>query len=156
MKTAALAQSIGAGLLAGLAGTAAMTASSRLEARLRRRHAPPATAPVAKNALGIESFRSPAAEARFAELAHWGYGAGWGVVHGALRALGFRPKAATAAHYAGVWGGALVLLPSHDVVPPVFLRGRTEVAVEVWHNLVYAAATGAAYELLAGRRGSPL
>jgi hypothetical protein len=152
MSTHRIAYGIGAGLLAGLAGTAAMTASTKVEARLRKRHAPPATAPVAKNALGIETFTSPAAEARFADLVHWGYGAGWGVLHGLLRALGLPPKAATAAHYAAVWGGALVVLPSHDVVPPVFLRGRAEVAAEVWHNLVYAAATGAAYEALVGRR----
>src|SRR5436190_6745615 len=128
MKTTRLAQNVGAGLLAGLAGTAALTISSAVEARLRRRHAPSVAAPVAKRALGIERFESPAAEARFDRLAHWGYGAGWGVLHGLLRGLGLGPKAATAAHYSAVWGGALVLLPSHDLAPPVFLRGRGEIA----------------------------
>lgn len=152
MRTSTLAYSIGAGLLAGLAGTAAMTLSTRAEARLRRRHAPVSTAVVARNALGIEKFESPAAEARFAGLAHWAYGAGWGVLHGVMRAAGLPPKAAAAAHYGAVWGGALVLLPTHDVVPPIFLRDRAEVAAEIWHNLLYAAATGLAYEALDGRR----
>jgi hypothetical protein len=129
-----------------------MIASTRAEQRLRRRHVPPATAPIAKSVLGIERFESPRAEGRFATLAHWGYGAGWGVLHGVLRALGLGPRAATAAHYAAVWGGALVLLPSHDVAPPIFLRGRGEIAAEVWHNLLYAAATGAAFEVLAEDR----
>jgi hypothetical protein len=151
MSTRALTHGIGAGLLAGLAGAAAMTASTKLETRLRRRHAPPAAAPVAKNALGIDAFASPAAEARFAELAHWAYGAGWGIVHGLLRSLGIPARTATAAQYAGVWGGGLVLLPPHDVVPPVFLRNRAEIAAEAWHNVVYTAATGATYELLARR-----
>lgn len=152
MKTTSLPQALGAGLLAGLAGTAAMTASTRLEARLRRRHVPPMAAPMAKKALGIEKFGTPAAEARFANLVHWEYGAGWGLLHGLLRAAGLSPKAAVAAHYGAVWGSALVLLPSHDVVPPIFLRGRAEVAAELWHNAVYATATGLAYELLEGRR----
>lgn len=152
MSARAVAHGIGAGLLAGLAGTAAATASTKLEARLRRRHAPPVHAEVARRTLGIEGFEGPRAEQRFATLAHWGYGAGWGALHGLLRALGLGPRSATAAHYAAVWGGALVLLPSHDVVPPIFLRGRGEIAIELWHNLLYAAATGAAFEALAEDR----
>jgi hypothetical protein len=152
MKTTSLPRNVGAGLLAGLAGTAALTISSAVEARLRRRHAPPTAAPVAKRALGIERFESPAAEARFARLAHWGFGAGWGVLHGLLRELGLGPKAATAVHYGAVWGGTLVLLPSHDVVPPIFLRGRGEVAAEAWHHLLFSASTGLAYRRLAADR----
>lgn len=151
MRMRKLIYGIGAGLIAGLAGTAAMTLSSKAEARLLKRHAPSPTATVAKNVLGIEKFATPMAEARFADLVHWGYGAGWGALHGVLRSVGLPPKAATAAHYAGVWGGSLVLLPSHDVVPPIFLRGRAEVVAEAWHQLVYATATGFAYELLDGR-----
>jgi hypothetical protein len=149
VRAKAVAHGIGAGLLAGLAGTAAMTASTKVEQRLRRRHAPPATAPVARRALGVERFESPRAEARFATLAHWAFGAGWGAAHGVLRAVGLGPRAATAAHYAALWGSGLVVLPSHDVVPPIFLRGRGEIAAEIWHNLLYAAATSAAFELLA-------
>jgi hypothetical protein len=145
-------QGIGAGLLAGLAGTAALTASGKIEARLRRRHAATPAAPVAKSALGIASFETPRDEARFADLAHWGTGVGWGVVHGLLRSLGLGPRVATGTHYAAVWGAGLVLLPSHDVVPPVFLRNRAEIAFEAWHQLVYATATGLAYELLAEER----
>jgi len=152
MRTNALVHGIGAGVLAGLVGTAVMTASTKVEARLRKRHAPPPAPQVARNALGIEHFRSPRDEARFNALAHWVYGAGWGVVHGILRGSGLSPKVAAAAHYAAMWGGALVVLPSHDVLPPIFLRGRGDVAAEVWHNLLYAAATGRAYELLNGKR----
>lgn len=148
MRTATLASSLGQGLLAGLAGTAAMSLSSRLEAGVLGRHTFAAPAGTAKHVLGIERFESPAAEARFDTLAHWGYGAGWGLLHGALRAVGLGPAAAGIGLHGAVWGSALALLPTHDVAPPIFLRRRGEVVAELWHHLVYAAATGAAYELI--------
>jgi len=89
MKTAdTVASSIGRGLLAGFAGTAAMTISSTLEARLRGRT--PSTAPARATAkvLGISSFEDGVAQARFNDLAHWGYGTGWGVIRGLLAAAG--------------------------------------------------------------------
>jgi hypothetical protein len=144
-----IAHGIGAGLIAGLAGTAAMTASAALDARLLRRHVPSPAPAVAKSALGIEQFATGRDEARFDDLAHWGAGAGWGVLHGLLRSVGLGPRLATGAHYAAVAGGALVVLPAHDIVPPVFLRTRADAALEAFHQLVYAGATGLVFELLA-------
>ena len=40
------------------------------------------------------------------------------------------------------------MLPKLDVAPPVTMWGREEVAIDVGHHAVYAAATGLAYELL--------
>ena len=37
-------------------------------------------------------------------------------------------------------------------VPPIFLRGWSEIATKLWHNLLYAAATGAAFDALAEDR----
>jgi hypothetical protein len=149
MRSATLARSLGTGLLAGLAGTAAMSLSNRLEERVLGRHSFEPPAETAKKALGIERFETPAAEARFDTLARWGYGAGWGLLHGALRAVGVRPVAAGLGLHGAVWGSALALLPAHDVAPPVFMRPRRDVAAELWHHVVYAAATGIAYERIA-------
>lgn len=143
-----LAGAIGKGLLAGLAGTAAMTVSSTLEARLRGRAFSSAPADAAARVLGIDRFESEAAKARFSNLVHWGYGTGWGVAHGILRALGLPGRAAAPAHFATVWGSALVTLPTLDVAPPVTMWGREEVAIDVLHHAVYAAATGLAYRAL--------
>jgi len=77
-----LAGSIGRGLVAGFAGAAAMTVSSTLEARLRGRAPSTAPARATAKALGIAGFDSDLAQARFNDLAHWGYGTGWGVVRG--------------------------------------------------------------------------
>lgn len=148
MKLDGLAGAIGKGVLAGLAGTAAMTVSSTLEAKLRGRAFSSAPAEAAARVLGIREFESAAAKSRFSNLVHWGYGTGWGVARGLLGAAGLRGAAATPAHFATVWGSALVTLPTLDVAPPVTMWGREEVAIDVFHHAVYAVATGLAYEAL--------
>jgi hypothetical protein len=154
MKTAEkVASSIGKGLVAGFAGTAAMTISSTLEAKLRGR--PPSSAPARATAtvLGIASFEDSVAQARFNDLSHWGYGTGWGVVRGLLDAAGLPPAKATAAHGAAVWGSAQVTLPALDIAPPAIFWAKEEIAVDAFHHTVYALATGIAYELLGSRNG---
>ena len=154
MKTLdTLASSIGRGLLAGFAGTAAMTVSSTVEARLRGRAPSSAPARATAKVLGITEFEDDRAKARFSDLSHWGYGTGWGVVRGLLAATGMTPRAATAVHGAAVYGSAQVTLPALDVAPPSIFWGREEVAIDAFHHLVYATATGIAYELIGnGRR----
>jgi hypothetical protein len=147
------ATAIGDGLVAGAIGTAAMTASSTIEARLRHRAASSAPARATAKALGITAFENGIAEARFNDLSHWGYGTGWGIVRGILGATGMPAARATAAHGAAVWGSAAVTLPALDVAPPFVFWGREEVAIDLFHHAVYAVATGLAYELVAaGRR----
>jgi hypothetical protein len=144
----ALADTIGRGLVAGFAGTAAMTVSSTLEMKLRGRAASTAPADATAKVLGIERFREDAAKARFSNLVHWGYGSAWGVVHGLLRLAGLPPAKATAAHLAAVWGNEAVMLPVLGVAPPFWTWGVEEVAIDVWHHVVYATATAVAYEQL--------
>lgn len=146
MKT--IAANIGKGLVAGFVGTAAMTASSSIEARLRHRAASSAPARATAKVLGIKEFEDGVAAARFNDLAHWGYGTGWGIVRGLLAATGLSPGHATAAHGAAVWGSAAVSLPALEVAPPFVFWGKTEVAIDLWHHAVYAGATGLAYRLL--------
>ena len=98
--------------------------------------------------LGIERFDSPQAENRFSNLVHWGYGTSWGAVRGLLGSTPLPPKAASAAHLAAVWGQEVVMLPTLDVAPPIHLWGKEEVAIDVFHHVVYATATAVAYELL--------
>jgi hypothetical protein len=150
MRNAAgtIASSIGKGLVAGVAGTAAMTISSSLEARIRHRAASSAPARATAKILGIKEFEDDIAAARFNDLSHWGYGTMWGVVRGLLAATGLSPKAATAAHGAAVWGSAAVTLPALEVAPPFVFWGRKEVAIDLWHHAVYATATGIAYRLI--------
>ena len=146
--------SIGRGLVAGLAGTAAMTVSSTLEARVRGR--PPSTAPARATAkvLGIKEFDSDLASARFNDLSHWGYGTGWGIVRGLLAAAGLSPRAATLAHGAAVYGAEQVTLPALDIAPPAIFWSKREIAIDAFHHAVYAAATGLAYRIIERRSGA--
>jgi hypothetical protein len=143
-----LADHIGRGLVAGFAGTAAMTLSSTLEAKLRGRPASSAPARATAKLLGIKTFEDDRAAARFNDLSHWGYGTGWGVVRGLLAAAGLSPRAATAAHGATIYGAAQVTLPALEIAPPVVFWPREEVAIDAFHHAVYAASTGLAYGLL--------
>ena len=142
---------VGRGLAAGLAGTAVMTISSTIEQKLRRR--PPSTAPAdaAAKVLGIHSFPSATVKSAFSNAVHWSYGTGWGAVR-ALLGRRLSPGAATATHLAALWGSEQVMLPALEVAPPVTMWGREEVAIDGFHHLVYATATGIAYGLLSARR----
>jgi hypothetical protein len=146
-KLGDVAAAVGKGLFAGAAGTVAMTVSSTIEMKLRRR--PPSSAPAraAAKLLGVEPVDEKA-EARFSNIVHWGYGTAWGGVRGLLAAAGLSGPAATAAHLAAVWGTEQVMLPALDVAPPLTEWGAEEVAIDAFHHLVYVGATGVAYSLL--------
>ena len=151
MTVKAMAQDVGKGLVAGFAGTAAMTVSSTIEQKVRGRAASTAPADATAKVLGIKEFASDAAYRRFSLISHWGYGTGWGAVRGVFDALGLSPAKATAAHLAAVWGNEQVMLPALEVAPPITMWGAKEAAIDAWHHVVYAAGTGVAYELLDGR-----
>jgi hypothetical protein len=142
-----IAAVVGKGLFAGLAGTAVMTVSSTLEAKLSGRGASSTPADAVKAALGVEST-SDAGEQRLNTVAHWGYGTGWGAVRGLLGAAGARGPVACLAHFAAVWGGEQVILPSLGVASPTWQYGAKATATDVLHHVVYALATSAAYEWL--------
>jgi hypothetical protein len=143
-----IADGIGKGVLAGFAGTAAMTASSTIEAKLRGRPFSTAPAKAATRALGIETFDDGEAYARFSNFVHWGYGTGWGVARGIMRAFSFGPRVTTGAHFGALWGSALYSLPKYEVAPPVTEWAAEDVAIDVFHHLVYVGATALAFELL--------
>ena len=149
-----VANSIGRGLVAGFAGTAAMTVSSTLEAKLRGRAPSSAPARATAKMLGIKEFEDDIAKARFNDLSHWGYGTGWGVLRGLLGATPMSSRAATLAHGAAIYGAAQVTLPALEIAPPSIFWGAREIAIDAFHHAVYAAATGLAYGLIAGRNGN--
>jgi hypothetical protein len=143
-----VAARIGRGLVAGAIGTAAMTVSSTIEQKRRRRGASTAPADAATKVLGIDGFCDDAAKNRFSNVVHWSYGTGWGAVRGLLDAAGLRPPAATAAHGVALWGSEQVMLPALGVAPPAWEWGATEVGIDALHHAVYTIATSVAYEAL--------
>ncbi len=147
MRVGEVAAAVGKGLFAGLAGTAVMTVSSTLEAKLSGRGASSTPADAVKAAFELEPTRERA-EQRLGTLAHWGYGTTWGAVRGLLDVVGLRGPAACVAHFATVWGGEQVVLPSLGVSKPTPAYGVIATVTDVFHHAVYAAATSAAYAWL--------
>ena len=147
MKLGDVAAAVGKGLFAGVVGTAAMTASSTIEAKLRGRGSSSTPGQAAAKVLGVEPVDEES-EARFSNLVHWGYGTAWGGARGLLEAAGLSGPAATAAHFGAVWGSEQVMLPALDVTPPLTEWGAEEIASDTFHHLVYVTATGVAYTLL--------
>lgn len=143
----------GVGALAGLAGTAAMTVSSTVEAKLRGRGSSNAPVTAAGVVLGVEPS-SEAGRKRFGALVHWGYGTGWGIVRGLLDAAGLHGPGAGVAHLAAVWGGEQVVLPATGAAGPAWTWGMKEIGIDLLHHAVYAAATSAVYEALDPHRRS--
>lgn len=142
-----IAGAVGKGLLAGLIGTAAITLSTMIDIKLRER--PPSTAPAdaASKVLEVEP-KGEEEKVHFSNLVHWGYGMSWGASRGLLGAAGLKGTPANLAHFAAVWGAALVMLPYLKVAPPVKEWGAKEIAIDALHHLVYATATGLTYDFL--------
>lgn len=147
MSLKTVAESVGKGLFAGVAGTAAITASTMIEMKLREREPSDAPAEAAEKVLDIEPADEEA-RARLGQLMHWDYGIGWGIPRALLGAAGVKEPAASALHFAAVWGTALVMLPSLKIAPPPTKWGAKELVVDALNHAVYAVATGCAYEWL--------
>lgn len=141
-----IAGAVGKGLVAGAAGTAAMTISSTLEQKARGREASTAPADAAEEILDIEP-KNEQAKQRLNTLSHFAIGTGWGVPR-AFLGMFLPAPAATAAHFGVVWASALGMIPALGLGPPPTKWGAKELAVDAGHHAVYAVATGAVFELL--------
>jgi hypothetical protein len=147
MKLSTVADTIGKGILAGLAGTAAITAAQMLDQKLTGREPSDAPAKAVEKVVKVEP-KDEEGEQRLSNLTHWAYGTGWGVPRAALAALGLAAPVATLLHFAIVWGTALVMLPTLRVAPPATEWDQRELAKDAVLHFTYAAAAGLAYELI--------
>jgi hypothetical protein len=143
VRPGSVATAAGLGLAAGLAGTAAMSVSTAIETRLGAEPASTAAAAVASRLLNIRPGTK-----WFAALVHLGYGSAWGLARAALGSLRLSAPAATAVHLAALWTSEQIALPALGVTAPVTRQRPSDVAVEAWNCLAYAAVTSAVYELL--------
>lgn len=147
MRVGHVAGAVGRGLFAGAAGTALMTISSTVEAKLTGRGASSAPADAAGKVLGVQP-RDEQGKARFSNVVHWGYGTGWGAVRGLISLADRDAPSSTAAHWTAVWGSSLVMLPALDVAPPPWRQPASGLATDAFHHMVYAVGTSAAFALL--------
>lgn len=142
-----LAGAIGKGLLAGLAGTAAITLSQMIEMKITKREPSEAPVKVASQVTGA----APADESQKEKLSneiHYAYGISWGVVRGLLGLAGLKGLPATLVHFGAIWATELIMLPKYDAAPPVDEQEPKSVAIDALHHAVYAVAAGLAYDAL--------
>ncbi|WP_205702948.1 hypothetical protein [Botryobacter ruber] len=166
---ATLGDAVGRGLLAGLAGTAAITISQMIEMYFTKREPSPAPAKVAGQVLGVApSNKTETAELRgepvepgktnrqvkeehterFANLMHWQYGTSWGIGRGLLSAVGVTGWPATAIHFGSIWTTAMVMLPAANASEPVTEWSPKQIAVDALHHGVYALAAGLVFDYI--------
>jgi hypothetical protein len=150
MKRSGVADTIGKGILAGLAGTAAMTAAQTLEMKLLGGEPSDAPLKAVEKVVKVEP-KDEEGEERLSNVTHWAYGTGWGIPRAVLGAVGLPGAIATLVHFGAVWGAALTMLPALRVAPPPTEWEKRELAKDAALHLVYAAGAGLAYQFLSRR-----
>jgi hypothetical protein len=142
---------IGAGFLAGLAGTAAMTLSSMAEMKLRDRK--PSTVPqdAAAKLLGLEARNSDELN-RLGHVVHWQYRTSLGAIRGLMSAASLREPLASILFFAAVWGLDLALVPALTENKPATEWGADQLAIDAFHHLVFVGVTGLALRALLKKR----
>jgi hypothetical protein len=143
---------LGAGFLAGLAGTAAMTVSSMAEMKLRDRK--PSTAPqdAASKLLKLEPRNSDELN-RLGQVVHWQYGTSQGAIRGLMSAAALREPLASILFFAAVWGVDLAVVPELTDNKPASEWGAEELAIDALHHLVFVGVTALALRTLLKKRG---
>jgi hypothetical protein len=156
------------GLVAGVVGTAAMTAWQELSGRLESSgksggqgegdgtgdpwEGAPAPAVVARRVLeGV--FRQEVSAERIpllTHLMHWGYGTGWGVAYGLLQGtVRANPLVHGALFGTGVWAASYLQLVPMGIYEPPWEYPPETLALDLSYHLVYGVATAAAYDAIA-------
>ncbi|MGI8887809.1 MAG: hypothetical protein ACR2GB_02370 [Nocardioidaceae bacterium] len=131
--------SLGKGVVAGLAGTLAMTLSERLEMAINGREASNVPGQVGAHLLPGKDPDNSADVEQLSAAVHWAHG---------LDVAGLRGPAATAAHFALVWSGDAALYRALGIAPLPWQWPADELAADVLHKGVYAVTTAAVSEAL--------
>jgi hypothetical protein len=146
----AVSTRVARGLLAGAAGTLAMSLSEAVHEVLRRdaphpidydvsEHVPIAAARL----LRIRRLTPTRSRALFV-VTHVGYGTAFGLVREALAATPLAPRRQTAVFFAATEGLALTMFPLLGGTPPPWRWRREVLAASVVEHVVYALAVSAA------------
>lgn len=144
------------GMLAGVAGVAAMTASEKLEQRWTGRKNSYVPNQTLRRLVGAPShqwrrWHTPADVATNHAM-HWGQGAAVGAVRGVMTQAGQRGLLASAV-FAGVrFATDQTLENSTGVGSPPWTWPRGELVADVWHKYVYAVVTGWVCDRLLGAK----
>ena len=135
-------------MVAGAVGTLAMTLTERLEMSLTGRPASQVPGQVGAALLLGSDPRSDAEVQRLNTPVHWAHGIAMGSLRPALDAAGVDGSAASAIHFALLWGGDAALYRALGIADVPWRWEAEALATDVLHKGVYAAVTGAVYDAL--------
>lgn len=146
MSNTSIGRAAALGMVAGAVGAVAMTVTQRLEMSLSGRA--PSTVPgqVGAHLLPGADPASSADVARLNGPVHWGHGVAMGALRGVLDVAGIQGPAASAAHFALVWGGDAALYRTLGIADVPWRWSADELGSDLLHKGVYAAVTGAVYD----------
>lgn len=144
---AKIGSAIGRGLIAGLAGTAAITLSQFIENKINQKEASFAPADAAGKALGIEASDRENRKKLSREV-HWTYGTLWGVARGLLSLANIKKSPATLLHFGAIYYTALTIQPDFEVRPPVSEWSKKDIFLDGFHHAIYASITGLVFDAI--------
>lgn len=138
---------MGKGIIAGLAGTVAITAAQMLAMKISGGQPSKTPAKAVNKVLHVKATDEEHRD-EFVQKVHWTYGTLWGLARSVQELLGWKGWPATALHFAAIWGTELTLLPSIHLAPPVKDWGAGEIAKDAGFHLVYAVTAGLVYDAI--------
>ena len=153
MSAAEIGGAVTRGMIAGAAGTIAMTLSERLEMSISGREASQVPGQVGASLVPGKDPESTSHVEQLNSPVHWAHGISMGAVRGLLDVAGLQGPAASATHFALVWGGDAALYRALGVADVPWRWDADELTSDLLHKGVYAAVTGAVYDALAARTG---
>jgi len=136
---------IGVGLLAGLAGTLAISLSQKIEMKITQRKPSTTPADAVEKTLDLKAA-DEGKKTALSHKIHWVYGTCWGVTRGLISLTGIRGIPATVLHFTAVYAKELTLLPGLHLTPPVTEQSAKTIAIDALHHAVYATAAGCAFD----------
>jgi hypothetical protein len=137
-------RAIGWGLAAGVAGTAAMTLSQRLEQSFTHREGSTVPAQVGAKVMGS----APATEEGALQMGwavHWSHGVTMGLVRGLLGLTPMSAGAASAVHFGALWGGDALLYRALGIDEMPWKWEKEGLVTDLGHKLVLSAVTSAVF-----------
>ncbi len=135
------------GAVAGLIGTAAMTAVQAAEMRVTGRAPSMVPGHVASKLLRLKPD-DDAELSRISIRMHWAHGMTQGLVRALVGKLGLQGPAAAGVHFALMWPGDALLYKALGIAPWPWEWSASELAPDVLHKGFYCVATGVAYDRL--------
>ncbi len=133
MSSNSVAGAMVRGMVAGAVGTVAMTVSERVEMSVSGRASSTVPGQVGAHLLPGADPASPSDVARLGGPVHWGHGVAMGALRGILDVAGLQGPAASAAHFALVWGGDAALYRALGIADVPWRWGADELGADLLH-----------------------